>query len=706
MAILKCKICGGDIELNNDKDIGTCLYCGSTTTFPKVSDEQKVGMFNRGNHFRLAGEFDEALVIYEQIIQEDDKDAEAHWCAALSRFGIEYVEDPATMEYLPTCHRASFDSFLDDIDVKSAIDNSDGITKRQYQKDALKIEEVRQGILATSSKEDPFDVFICYKETDKNGGRTQDSVLAQDIYDRLTEKGYKVFFSRITLEDRVGTEYEPYIFASLNSAKAMIVVGTSKENLDSVWVKNEWSRFLAMMKKDRSKVILPCYKNMDPYDMPEALSALQSYNMAAMGFHQDLLRGISKILGANTARSTDGVKSVDEEIKPLLERVFLFLEDGKYKEADEYAEKVLDKDPKNTEAYIGKLMSLLRINHRNDLGHYVGDLESFDSYNKAIKFASDTVRKELMQYNENSKQEKAKKKEQDRKRTIKGIVIVSIIAGIAALILLGLRIYKVKVLIPKEKYEHAVNLIADQKYTEAIELFQELGDYNDCGMKIAECKELIIAEEKERVLREQENKIQQIVNAEVGASVYLGSYEIDEENKSPIEWIVIAKVDSKVLLLSKYGIIKMPFENRNDNNVEWRSSLIREWLNDQFYDKAFEEYEKKSILLNRISAYETISEPTDGDSEDKVFLLSGVEVEGYMNGVESIRIRRCIPLERVLKGQTEDRENTCRWWVRSLGTSTGFVKVVSEAGDVYNFGYRPDREDIYVRPAIWVSQGE
>ena len=65
------------------------------------------------------------------------------------------------------------------------------------------------------------------KETDENGDRTIDSVMAQNVYDALTTKGYRVFFSRITLEDKLGQEYEPYIFAALNSAKIMLAFGTN-----------------------------------------------------------------------------------------------------------------------------------------------------------------------------------------------------------------------------------------------------------------------------------------------------------------------------------------------------------------------------------------------------------------------------------------------------------------------------------------------
>ena len=136
MAVFKCKMCGGDIELSQDKTFGTCEYCGNTMTFPKVDDDQRAAAFNRGNHFRRIGEFDKALAVYERIVREDDTDAEAHWCCALCRFGIEYVEDPSTYEWLPTCHRASFDSFLEDVDYLAALEHSDGITRRQYQKDA------------------------------------------------------------------------------------------------------------------------------------------------------------------------------------------------------------------------------------------------------------------------------------------------------------------------------------------------------------------------------------------------------------------------------------------------------------------------------------------------------------------------------------------------------------------------------------------
>ena len=369
MAIIKCKMCGGDIEISADKTFGTCEYCGSTMTLPRVDDEQRAAAFNRGNHFRRSGEFDKALAVYERIVAEDDNDAEAHWCCALCRFGIEYVEDPATYEWLPTCHRASFDSFLEDVDYLAAVEHSDGITRRQYQKDAAKIAEVQRGILATSQNERPFDVFLCYKETGEDGQRTHDSLMAQEVYYELTEQGYRVFFARITLEDKAGAEYEPYIFAALNSAKVMVVIGTKPEHFNAVWVKNEWSRFLSMMKKDRSKLLLPCYRDMDPYDLPEALSVLQSYDMSKIGFMQDLIRGVKKVIDAGkpqeaakeTVKETVVVHNeTSGNVQALLKRGNMALEDGDWTKADEFFEQVLNQDAECGAAYLGKFLAKVK----------------------------------------------------------------------------------------------------------------------------------------------------------------------------------------------------------------------------------------------------------------------------------------------------------------------------------------------------------
>ena len=105
-----------------------------------------------------------------------------------------------------------------------------------------------------------------------------------------------MFFSRITLEDKIGTEYEPYIYAALYSSKVMLTICSSKENIEAVWVKNEWSRFLGFRQNDNSKTLLPLYFGMDKAELPEEFALLSAYDIHTDGFEDELLRGIKKLI--------------------------------------------------------------------------------------------------------------------------------------------------------------------------------------------------------------------------------------------------------------------------------------------------------------------------------------------------------------------------------------------------------------------------
>ena len=369
MAIIKCKMCGGDLEITEGVTVAECEYCGTKQTVPNVDNEKKLTLFSRANRLRLVCEFDKAAGVYENIVAEFPEEAEAYWGLVLCRYGIEYVDDPATGKKVPTCHRSSFDSILEDSDFEQACENADALARRVYREEAKAIEDIRKGILEVSGKEPPYDIFICYKETDENGERTVDSVLAQDVYDALTEKGYRVFFSRITLEDKLGTEYEPYIFAALNSAKVMLVFGSDYEYFNAVWVKNEWSRYIKLMAQDKSKHLIPCYKDVDAYDMPKEFQKLQGQDMGKVGAVQDLLRGIDKLLGKGTAAQAAAPAQAagGPTVESLLKRGQMFLEDRNWKSADEYFDKVLDIDPECAEAYVGKFCAERRYRDISDM---------------------------------------------------------------------------------------------------------------------------------------------------------------------------------------------------------------------------------------------------------------------------------------------------------------------------------------------------
>ena len=485
----KCKMCGGNLEFESDATVGVCDSCGTKQTLPKIDSERRANLYDRANHFRRNNEFDKASGLYEQILAEDTTDAEAYWSLVLCRYGIEYVEDPATHKRIPTVNRAQYTSVYDDENYKSALQYADRFQKDLYEEEANCINEIQKGILEISQKEEPFDVFICYKETDNNGRRTPDSVLATDLYHQLTKEGYHVFFSRITLEDKIGTVYEPYIFAALNSAKVMVVLGTKAEYFNSVWVKNEWSRYLSLVKEsDGKKVLIPAYRDMDPYDLPEEFSHLQAQDMSKLGFMQDLVRGIQKIVRKEEEKKTviekETVAAGNVNVASLLKRVTLFLEDGSFSDANTYCERVLDQDPENAEAYLGKLMVERRVNKTEDLLQCSDPLDKSNNFSKILRFGNNELTSTLQEYNALIKE----RNEQERIKT----VYQNAVAGMQA-------------------------ADSETAYLEVAKEFSSIIGYMDsaeleqsCLQAATSCKK----EEEERIKREAEERRKQAIEQE------------------------------------------------------------------------------------------------------------------------------------------------------------------------------------------------
>lgn len=831
MSIFKCKMCGGTIEFNPGDTVGVCDSCGTKQTLPRLDDDRKANLYDRANHFRRNNDFDKAAGIYEQILNEDNTDAEAYWSLVLCHYGIEYVEDPQSHKRIPTVNRAQFTSIFDDDNYKSALHYADGYQKELYEDEAKAINEIQKGILAISQKEEPFDVFICYKETDNSGRRTQDSVLANDLYHQLTQEGFKVFFSRITLEDKLGTAYEPYIFAALNSAKVMVVLGTKPEYFNAVWVKNEWSRYLSLVKNSNGKkMLIPAYKDMDPYDLPEEFSHLQAQDMSKLGFMQDLIRGIKKIVSAGASKAE--VKETvavggNVNVEPLLERAFMFLEDGDWDEANEYCEKVLDQDPKNVRAYLGKLMAECRACRMEDLQNCRQPFDGSGNYNKILRFAEPELAETLKDFNsyiiykgavnamaaadsENEykaaaemfktvpgfkdadslvekcldnaetcrkdtlynlaryqmtgniirnyesairmlesisgwkdadeqintcqlKIKELKLKEEERriaaekaKKKIKKIITIT--APIVCVLIVFLILLKA-VIIPKQKYNQAMEMISSGDYDSAYELLEELGKSKDIAsnkydraMKYIDSGDYKAAymlldgisyKDSAEKFASSKLKYEQAIikKAKVGDIVYFGTYEQDNDTtngKEDIEWLVLAKENNRVLVISDKALDCQPY-NSSDTRVTWETRSLRTWLNTDFVNDAFSDGEKAMIPTVTVSADKNPQYDTDpgNATKDKVFLLSIVEAEKYFTSDEA---RKCVPTEYAISNgaytsdsYTKGGKATCWWWLRSPGFSQVTAASVDFVGSVDRYGYTVNSDYYSVRPALWIS---
>ena len=764
MSIFKCKMCGGTIEFNPGDTVGVCDSCGTKQTLPTTNDEIITNLHNRANTLRLKCEFDKAEEIYNKILEKNPDDAEAHWGIILCKYGIEYVEDPKTYNRVPTCHRTSFDAILADEDYKAALANGDGAQRELYEEEAKKIDRIQKDILSIVHNEKPFDVFICYKETDENGNRTQDSVIANDIYHQLTQEGFKVFYAAITLEDKVGQEYEPYIFAALNSAKVMLVVGSKPEYFTAVWVKNEWSRFLKLIKTDRSKLLIPCYRNMDAYELPEEFAHLQAQDMSKIGFINDLVRGIRKVVAdtdsqEKTVRESVAVNSGNANEESLLKRAFMFLEDGDWSAADEYCEKVLDIDPENARAYLGKLMAECRACRMEDLQNCEQPFGDSGNYEKVLRFAEPKLAETLKDFNSYiiykgavnamaaADSENEYKAAAEMFKTVPGFKDADSLVEKC--------LDKAEVCRKDALYNSACSNMTGniiRNYESAIRKFETISGWKDADEKIYACQkkieEIKAKEEKSRIASEKASKMcvkilsiiaaivcvcivfllvrQEVVkqqkisekteilkSVEVGDTVTFGTYEQDDNisnGKEDIEWLVLAKEENKIFVISDKALDCKLYDT-SYTSVTWETCSLRAWLNNDFLNTAFDAAEKKMIMNTKVSADKNPEYDTDPGNEttDKLFLLSISEVTEYFDDDES---RKCVPTAYAKargtytsnRNKTVSGEETCRWWLRSPGDIQSTVAFINYDGSVYKFGSSAYRNyDDAVRPAMWIS---
>ncbi|WP_341279675.1 DUF6273 domain-containing protein [Paenibacillus sp. FSL H8-0537] len=112
-------------------------------------------------------------------------------------------------------------------------------------------------------------------------------------------------------------------------------------------------------------------------------------------------------------------------------------------------------------------------------------------------------------------------------------------------------------------------------------------------------------------------------NAEPGALLTFGTYPqaADGTDRTPIMWRVLQNSGSELFLLSEF-ILDCRRYHSEFVDISWHSSDMRKWLNDEFYNTAFNDSEKRFIQ----TAYCTDNGEGSADTFDKVFLLSVSEV--------------------------------------------------------------------------------
>ena len=371
MGGLKCKMCGSNLDIGDSITVCKCEKCGTSQTVPDIEDDKELKLFERAGRLRFNCDFDKAAGIYNTITDSYTEEAEGYWGLILCKYGIEYA-DNASGKKVPVCHRISYDSVMDDEDFELVMENSDSESRAIFREEAKIIEENRKKYIQIAESEQPYDIYISYRAKDDNGDKTAVSEIAGHLYNKLTSARYRVFLSEAALKGKKQSDCEPYIYSALNSANVMLALGTSYDDYNDVWVKNEWNRYLEIAEKNKNKCLIPCYKDVDEYDIPKEFAGLKVCQLGNDDTFNNIMAEIANVVKPESvnqpAPEPEKAEPAEEieleeieiiepvDINKLLDEGFSAISDKNWKEANKLFFQVLDEEPDNSKAYWGQLL--------------------------------------------------------------------------------------------------------------------------------------------------------------------------------------------------------------------------------------------------------------------------------------------------------------------------------------------------------------
>lgn len=430
MQLFRCMTCGGTLERRGDEYV--CPFCSNVyaaDTFKSPESEDLTQAFN----LRQTASFDAAAKIYEKIIKNyPDADlSEAFWGLFLCEQQVLFEEDGQGVKF-PSFYgisdvRVQESSYLKK--VKALYPTMSESKKLAYESESEKIATAKQLYNRIAVTTEPYDVFICFKSTNAEGtGKTKDYEIAQNIYNEFI-KDYNIFFSERTLESLTTREYEPNIYRGLYTAKVLLLMCSKTEYIQSQWLKNEWSRYLAFNKGNKEKCVIPVFiDGFRPESLPKELKSYQGVNadiklMKRLAeVMKNVIKPVDKIaelaekqraeierlqeqqrkqMEELTRQQEEQLKKLENmrtaapvqsgsaaSVATLLELAQIQVENGQFDEAEETANAVLKQQPKSAEAWYYKLLAQCKTAKLSRLMESDG-LEKNANYKNMLRFMTD-----------------------------------------------------------------------------------------------------------------------------------------------------------------------------------------------------------------------------------------------------------------------------------------------------------------------------
>lgn len=179
----------------------------------------------------------------------------------------------------------------------------------------------------------------------------------------------------------------------------------------------------------------------------------------------------------------------------------------------------------------------------------------------------------------------------------------------------------------------------------------------------------------------------------------------------PIQWRVLSNAGGELYVMSEKILASRAY-NQLLADVTWETCTLRSWLNNDFYNTAFNAAEQAKIKTSAVVNEDNPWYGTDGgnNTADKVFLLSYSEVMDSAHGFNSSY--SAYDVARRAQGTDFAKSNglnvstnssylgNSNWWLRTPGSYQYLAGLVDYHGYVYGTDYPVHYTPIGARPAL------
>ena len=256
--------------------------------------------FEQGYEAIRKGDFEVAKRFFGEACKQEKYVSDAYFGLALADCKIQLIWDEVNCIAQPICYDFAIE-FAENAYYKAALERATAEQKTRYVDFTEEIQYIQKKFADFENEGLNYDCFICVKVRDELGHYTYDSDRAREFYNLLHDDGYHPFYSEVIMPTRGGSEYEAHILYALNTAKCMLIFCSDEKYLKTPWVKNEYSRYLELIKygerNEDSIAICFCGDGHIIQRLPGKRHNLQSFALRRIGTETNMLDYVRRFCG-------------------------------------------------------------------------------------------------------------------------------------------------------------------------------------------------------------------------------------------------------------------------------------------------------------------------------------------------------------------------------------------------------------------------